>query len=65
MVKHLQILFNENFQCVLVLEDDFDVHAEKVIAVRVLPAEIAVCRSRQTKEMLLENCKKKKLQKKS
>lgn len=48
MMKHLQVLFDENFQRVLVLEDDFDVHAEKVIAVHVLTAEIARGRQRHT-----------------
>lgn len=48
MMKHLQVLFDENFQRVLVLEDDFDVHTEKVIAVRVLTAEIARGRQRHT-----------------
>lgn len=58
IMEHLQVLFDENFQYVLVLEDDFDVNAKNVVAVRVLPAEITGGRSRQTKEMFLEKHQK-------
>lgn len=51
MMKHLQVLFDEHFQCVFVLEDDFDVNAENVFAVCIFPAEITGGRSRQTKQM--------------
>lgn len=51
MMGHLQVLFDENFQCVFVLEDDFDVNAENVVAVFVLPAEIAGGRLRQTEQI--------------
>lgn len=51
MMKHLQVLFDQNLQCVFVLEDDVDVNAKNVVAVCVLPAEIAEDGSRQTKEM--------------
>lgn len=51
MRKHLQVLFDEKFQCVFVLEDDFNVDAENVVAVCVLPAEIAEGRSRQANQM--------------
>lgn len=53
MVRHLQVLFDEIFQCVFVLEHDFDVHTEDVVTVCVLPAEITKRRLRETKQMKL------------
>lgn len=47
-------MFDENFQSVFVLEDDFDVYAENVVAVFVLPAEIAGGGSRQTKQIMIK-----------
>lgn len=40
MSAHLQVLFDENFERVLVLQDHFNVHAEEVVTVLVLTAHV-------------------------
>lgn len=56
MTRHLQVLLDEDFQGVLVLEDDLHVHAEKVLAVGVLAAEIAGAGEEKTRKAKGKRC---------
>lgn len=43
-----QVLFNEDFKSLLVLQDHFYVQVKEIVAVRVLPANISETHDRQT-----------------